>query len=74
MRIITELNDEHLKFLAGLCKREKISRAEAIRRAVNSLKEREKRQRSFGGMFGLWKDRGIDGLEYQRRMRQEWPD
>ncbi|MEJ0043418.1 MAG: hypothetical protein WDM81_14885 [Rhizomicrobium sp.] len=34
-----------------------------------------RRKRSFGEddpAFGLWGDRKIDGLEYQRKIRSEW--
>lgn len=24
--------------------------------------------------FGLWKDRGVDALEYERRLREGWVD
>ncbi|MEX2271157.1 MAG: ribbon-helix-helix protein, CopG family [Vicinamibacterales bacterium] len=70
MRTIVELPEEQLEALDALCRREKISRAEGIRRAVAVLV----RQRAAGAgrAFGLWRDRPEDGLAYQRRMRKEW--
>ncbi|MGH9323098.1 MAG: CopG family transcriptional regulator [Vicinamibacteria bacterium] len=71
MRTIVELPEEQLRALAELCRREKISRAEAIRRAVAEYAQRHK-----GGdprrAFGLWRGRRGDGLAYQRRLRREW--
>ena len=72
MRTIINLADDQVQRLAEVCRREGVSRAEAVRRAVadyldaQCLRERE-------DAFGLWRDRRIDGLEYERRRRQEWP-
>ncbi len=71
MRTIVELPEDQLRDLAELCRREKISRAEAIRRAVAEYA----RRRSAGGAgeaFGLWRGRRRDGLAYERRLRREW--
>lgn len=70
MRTIIELPQEQLEALDALCRRDRISRAEAIRRAVAVLVH----QRASGASraFGLWRDRAEDGLAYQRRMRTEW--
>jgi len=73
MRTIIELPQEQLDALDGICRREQISRAEAVRQAVALLVEQK-----CGAMrtsaFGLWRDRGIDGLTYQQRIRSEWSD
>ena len=29
-------------------------------------------KRALDAAFGMWKDRGIDGVEYQRELRAEW--
>ena len=77
MRTIVELTDEQVEALRVYCAREGISRAEAVRRGVDLLlcqrdaKEREF-QEALAGVFGMWKDRGIDGVEYQRKLRAEW--
>lgn len=71
MRTIVQLPDDQLRQLAELSRREKISRAEAIRRAVAEYA----RKRSAGGIrkaFGLWRGRRRDGLAYERRLRREW--
>jgi hypothetical protein len=72
MRTIIDLPADQLDALDGICRRESISRAEAIRRAVDLLV----RDRAAGGArtaFGLWRGTGtLDGLTYQQRLRQEW--
>ena len=71
MRVTVELPEEQIVGLANLCDEERISRAEAVRRAVaNYLKARHvTKQVSF---FGMWRNRGVDGVEYQRALREEW--
>ena len=72
MRTIINLADDQVRQLAEVCRREGVSRAEVIRRAVTyyldaqCLLDRE-------DAFGLLRDRRIDGLEYERRQRREWP-
>ena len=71
MRTIVNLPDEQLKALAEICRRQGISRAEAVRRAVAEFASR-RAARSADEAFGLWRRRGVDGLAYQRRLRREW--
>lgn len=73
MRTIIDLPHDQLEALDGICRREQISRAEAIRRAV-ALLIREGGNLNPRAAFGLWKDRAEDGLAYQTRLRQEWGD
>ena len=72
MRTIIELPNEQVQTLDAVCKREGISRAEAIRRAVTLYNQRH--IADARPAFGLWRDRrGVsDGLAYQRRARREW--
>ncbi len=71
MRTIVDLPEEQIAGLADLCDEERISRTEAVRRAVaDYLKARHVTKR--GSFFGMWRNRGIDGLEYQRALREEW--
>jgi hypothetical protein len=71
MRTIIDVPDTQLEALDALCRREGISRAEAIRRAI-ALQLREAHVGDAARAFGLWRDRGIDGLEYERSLRDEW--
>jgi len=77
MRTIIELPDEQVRALADYCARERISRAEAVRRAVSRLMDdpaqsKARRKAALEAAFGMWKDRGIDAVEYQRALRAEW--
>ena len=70
MRTIIDLPPTHIEALDAWCRRDKISRAEAVRRAVAEHLERHKAAPARA--FGLWRDRPVDGVEYQRRLREEW--
>lgn len=72
MRTVIDIPDECVKQLSELCARERLARAEIIRRAiVQYLKQNE----ISGGdeAFGLWRDRHEDGLDYEAKLRDEWP-
>jgi metal-responsive CopG/Arc/MetJ family transcriptional regulator len=71
MRTIIDLPQDHLQSLDILCRRERISRAEAVRRAVAAL-VRQHRGSEASRAFGLWRERPIDGLAYQEELRREW--
>lgn len=70
MRTIVDIPDEQLSLLATVCQQEDISCAEAIRRALTMFLGR--RVGEVDNAFGLWKDRGVDGVEYQRSLRGGW--
>lgn len=77
MRTIIELSEEQLARLAEVADREGISRAEAIRRAVDAAYadvavagSRAARE----AVFGLWKGRKIEALRYVDKLRDEWED
>jgi metal-responsive CopG/Arc/MetJ family transcriptional regulator len=70
MRTIVDIPSEQLQQLAELCEREDLSRAEAVRRAIALLLEQQ--ARTPDEAFGLWKDRGTDGVAYQQARRGEW--
>lgn len=74
MRTLIDLPKEQMEALAALCQREGISRAEAVRRAVALMLEEKKigLQQALQDSFGMWKNRAIDGVEYQRELRAEW--
>ena len=71
MRTIIDLPDDQLNGLAILCRRDGISRAEAIPRAVADYTRAQLRHDGDEG-FGLWRSRREDGVRYQRRLRKEW--
>ena len=72
MRTIIDLPEDQLETLDGICRRESISRAEAIRRAVELL-VRDRAAGASHASFGLWRGRRpVDGVIYQERLRREW--
>ena len=71
MRTIVDLPAEQVQSLDEWCRREGVSRAEAVRRAVAE----HLRQHQTGGTeraFGIWRTMTEDGLAYQERLRSEW--
>jgi len=71
MRTIIDLPQEQLGALARLCEAQKISRAEAIRRAVDRfLKESLTEEKNIG--FGIWRNKGISAKQYVDNLRSEW--
>jgi Ribbon-helix-helix protein, copG family len=71
MRTIIDLPDDQVAALDALCRRDDISRAEAVRRAVARHVQAE-RAADPDRAFGLWRKRPVDSLKYQRRLRGEW--
>ena len=71
MRTIIEVPQLQLDALDVICRTEGISRAEAIRRAITRMVG-ETRHALVSPAFGLWRDRPVDGLGYERRLRDEW--
>lgn len=71
VRTIIELPVEQLDALDRWRRREGVSRAEAIRRAVALLIEAQgaadRRE-----AFGMWANRPVDGLAYEAAIRTEW--
>ncbi|BDB30613.1 ribbon-helix-helix protein, CopG family (plasmid) [Cupriavidus sp. P-10] len=70
-RILIDLPDTQIEELAAIAEAEHRSRAAVIRDAVKTYIS----QRKLGlgaDVFGLWKDKKIDGLEYQLERRSEW--
>jgi len=72
MRTIVELPEDQLAALRDLCVRENASRAEIIRRAVGHYLQSNQADRG-GRAFGLWKKKKLNALEYEARLREEWP-
>jgi predicted transcriptional regulator len=65
------MNDAQVQALDALAKRLQRSRAALVRAAIDDYLDRHHRDQVEDG-FGLWGARGIDGLAYQDRLRQEW--
>ena len=71
MRTVVDLPDDELQAIKALAKREKISQAEAIRRAVRAYLHARPAPDKESPVFGLWEGRE-DGLPYQEKLRDEW--
>lgn len=71
MRTIISLPDEQVERLAAVCRKQGVSRAEAVRRALARYLD-EHRPRHKEDAFGIWRGRQEDGLAYERRLRGEW--
>ncbi len=70
MRTIIDLSDSQITALAELCERENISRAEAIRRALDvMLADKQSIERE--AVFGAWAPRG-DSRVAVNALREEW--
>ena len=74
-RILTEIPDDDVRKLDEIAKREGKSRAAVLREAVTDYLEVCGKE-GFEKYFGLWERHGstVDGLEYERQLRGEWPD
>lgn len=71
MRTIVDIPQAVLDELDELARREDISRAEAVRRAMAEYLEGRRKSRGDAA-FGIWKSRKIDALAYEDDLRGEW--
>lgn len=70
-RILVDLPDAQVEELAALVETQQRSRAAVIRDAIDAYIAQHKR--ALGAdVFGLWKRKKIDGLDYQQELRSEW--
>jgi predicted transcriptional regulator len=71
MQTLIDIPSTEVERLDEICRRQRLSREEALRQAVAEYVDRHQ-QLSADEAFGLWRDRGEDGLAYQQRLRAEW--
>ena len=71
MRTLVDIGDTQLRELDELSKAETKSRAALIREAIDDFLAR-RRNKHEGDAFGLWGKQKIDGLAYQKKVRNEW--
>jgi metal-responsive CopG/Arc/MetJ family transcriptional regulator len=71
MRTLVDIPDEDVSALDDLRARRGVSRAELIRAAIGDFLARNPSVETAAA-FGLWRGRVADGVEYQRRLRDEW--
>lgn len=73
MRTIVDISDSQIKILNQISRKKNTSRASLIREAlakyINSYNDSKK---AYESAFGLWKNKKLDGLTYQQKLRDEW--
>lgn len=75
MRTIVDIPEEDIEQLATICQQDNVSRAHAIREAVKQYvksKQQSSYQKAIHEAFGGWAHKNIDGLTYERAIREEW--
>jgi len=74
MRTTVELPQDQVEALDRLSQEDRRACEAVIQAAVADYLEddRKRRRALIEAGFGIWKDRGIDGLEYERAIRAEW--
>ena len=71
MRTIVDLPKAQIEALEKLCRKQKISRAEAVRRAVDGLLKACQSPAADVG-FGLWRGKSVRARQLVDRLRSEW--
>jgi len=71
MRTIIDLPEEQVSGLELLCRREGISRAEAVRRALKSMLAARK-VGTRAEAFGAWSGKKLDSRKHVAAIRSEW--
>ena len=71
MRTLVDIPENDVAALDELRRGRHVSRSAVIREAVRDYLGRHLRPDDDVG-FGLWDEKVIDGVEYQRRLRSEW--
>lgn len=71
MRALIDIEEKQIRELDRLARSQGRSRASMIREAVSEFLESKGRE-SGKDAFGLWGERTVDGLAYQKKMRGEW--
>lgn len=70
MRTLVDIPDRQIDDLTRLCTSKRVSRAEIIRQAIALYIELNKP--AAADAFGIWKNRSVEGLACQEKMRSEW--
>lgn len=78
-RILVDIPEKEVKMLDNIATNKSISRASLIREAVNELIKKYQSSKSSKNMLGALKGEFsidgteyTDGVEYQRKLRDEW--
>ncbi|HAT8014343.1 ribbon-helix-helix protein, CopG family [Citrobacter rodentium] len=72
-RILLDLSDDVLQRLDDLKKQRNLSRAELLREAIEQyLAKQGLAENTISNALGLWQGCEEDGVEYERKLREEW--
>lgn len=71
MKTLIDLPDSLARHLDDQCRRESISRAEGVRRAIAAYLATRPLP-DPDAAFGIWKERKIDSRKYVDSLRNEW--
>lgn len=77
VRTLISFPDKDLKKLDNLANKARKSRAQVVREAVTVYLKKNEQQswkEIVAKCAGMWKDKNIDGLAYERQLREEWED
>lgn len=70
VRTLIDIPDRQVEDLAAICEAKKLPRTEVIRQAITAYIAAQRPPVTEA--FGLWGDKAIDGLKYQKKIRAEW--
>ncbi len=70
-RILVDVTDSQLRELSAIVEAERRPRAAVLRDAIEAYIALHKTS-AGDEAFGLWKERQVDGLDYQEKLRSEW--
>ena len=71
-RTLVGFSDRDLSELDALSALKRVPRAELVRQAVGAYLDKIRPADTADDAFGLWKDKKVDGLAYQKKLRDEW--
>lgn len=69
--ILLDLSDDVIKRLEDFKQQRNLPRAELLREAVEQYLERQA-EAVISNALGLWQSREEDGVEYEKKLREEW--
>lgn len=75
VRTIISISEEDKKWLDNYSHHNRQSSAETIRSAIKYLRERADHDLTdtiIKETAGIWKTRGVDGLQYVTELREDW--
>lgn len=69
--VLLDLSDDVIRRLDSLKQQRNLPRAELLREAVEQYLGKQNTTR-LRNALGLWRRKGEDGLECERKLREEW--